>query len=104
MILANIVITYFHEKLQKMSFIFFNKIWMIKDVQKKPREWPNIRVVSFKISNPDSVGVERNMLILKIQVARFEPTFLLNLQSKTHTWSAYTVRCFIFCLFGEYGK
>ena len=47
MIYTKIVITNFHEKLRKMSFMFLRKIQMMKNILKKPRNKP-----LFKFSNP----------------------------------------------------
>ena len=37
MISTKVVIMNFHEKLRKLLFMFLNKIWMVTNVCKKPR-------------------------------------------------------------------
>ena len=58
MISTKIVITNFLEKLRKL--IFYNKIWMLNDVSEnlESSQFKTIKVVSLKISDPDSVDVK----------------------------------------------
>ena len=65
MIYNIIVITKFHEKLRKSSFMFFSEIQIIKDDCKKRRNGQIFKYQgsiilndSFKISNLDSLGVK----------------------------------------------
>ena len=58
MISTKIVITNFREKLRKL--IFYNKIWMLNDVSEnlESSQFKIIKVMSLKISDPDSVDVK----------------------------------------------
>ena len=61
MIFMKIVLTNFHEGLWILKFKFHNKNFTIKDDWKKPAETSQFRIIkvsSFKVSNPDSLGVK----------------------------------------------
>ena len=65
MIFSKIAITNFHEKIRKISLIFLSEIQIIKDDCKKQRNGQILKYQgniilndSFKISNPDSLGVK----------------------------------------------
>ena len=47
----------------KLSFIFFSEIQMIKDPCKEPKNEQTFKYQKFKISNPASVGVKNNSFL-----------------------------------------
>ena len=65
MIFSKIAITNVHEKIRKLSLMFFSEIQILKDDCKKHRNGQILKYQgstilndSFKISNPDSLGVK----------------------------------------------
>ena len=71
MIYAKIVITKFYEILRKLSFMLFSGIRMMKTVCQMPKKsfilthsfWI-IKVASFRVTNPDSKGVNLETLMI----------------------------------------
>ena len=59
MISTKIVIRNFRETLQKLSFIFFTKIQMMLAKSLVTNQFWNIYVCSFKISNSDSLRINK---------------------------------------------
>ena len=65
MISTKIVITDFHEKIRKLSFLFFRLLKMFLKSREKGL-FSKIKFVPFKISKPDSLRVNQPYLDFKI--------------------------------------